>query len=142
MDIDTLIGEVAKQHGVLLDRKDPIFTVVTLNKLVLDDYLINANKSITQLQNQLTGSQLESVNNAKVISNELITKSAQYFVDQVNKNTSVISTKLVETINVELDKAHKEALRAENARKATSLMLAISAILLALTIGLTLGVLV
>jgi hypothetical protein len=39
VDIKRLIGEVAARHGVVLKESDPIFLTVTLNQLVLEEYV-------------------------------------------------------------------------------------------------------
>ncbi len=40
-DIDELIGKVAEQNGVRLERDDPAFALVTLNELVLREAAID-----------------------------------------------------------------------------------------------------
>lgn len=139
MDIKTLIGEVAKTHGLLLDEKDPIFVAVTLNTLLLNEYMATLNKSISGFQDNLTASQLEHIETAKNVSSQLITKSAQYFVDQVNKNSDEIARKLLDSISIELNKASKEANKAEKAKNVSFILLGFSLFSLAITIGLGLG---
>ena len=39
MKVKELIGEVAKRHNVLVDPKDPIFVTITLNELLLAEYV-------------------------------------------------------------------------------------------------------
>jgi len=39
LDIERLIGEVARRHDLLLSRDDPIFVSVTLNEQILAEAL-------------------------------------------------------------------------------------------------------
>jgi hypothetical protein len=39
LDVERLIAEIAKRHGVLLNRGDAAFALVTMNELVLERYM-------------------------------------------------------------------------------------------------------
>jgi hypothetical protein len=39
MNVQDLIGEVAKRHNVLVDPQDPVFVAVTLNELLLAEHV-------------------------------------------------------------------------------------------------------
>ncbi|MFH1216501.1 MAG: hypothetical protein V1706_08365 [Pseudomonadota bacterium] len=39
MDTDKIIAELATKHGIILNKEDPLFAAVLLNKLILSEYV-------------------------------------------------------------------------------------------------------
>lgn len=94
LTIQTLIGEVAKRHGVTLESRDPIFATVTLNELVLKNYLERLNALLehaqdvaaVQIAQQLDAAKqvaVQPVEEAKIAAAKLVTDGAAYLVEQV-----------------------------------------------------------
>lgn len=68
-----LIDEVAERHGIMLDEKDPILVTLTLNELIIENYIKAVEASISKIN-------ARQIENAKLVGEEIITKGAQYLI--------------------------------------------------------------
>ncbi len=48
MDTDKILSELATTHGVILNKKDPLFAAVLLNKLILDEYIQDIDRQLAE----------------------------------------------------------------------------------------------
>lgn len=94
MDVQELIGEVAKRHNVLVDPKDPIFVSVTLNELLLAEHIRRAQASFEQANRTATAASYQQVENAKRVAAQFVTDSAKYTTEQVRAAGSVLRAQL------------------------------------------------
>jgi hypothetical protein len=83
MDVQELIGEVAKRHNVLVDPKDPIFIAVTLNELLLEEHVRAVQAAVERAQTNIAAGSRHQVENAKQAATILMVDSAKYAAEQV-----------------------------------------------------------
>lgn len=70
-----LIDEVAKRHGIMLDEKDPILVTLTLNEIIIENYIKAVEASISKIN-------ARQIENAKLVGEEIITKAANYLATE------------------------------------------------------------
>lgn len=73
-----LIDEVAKRHGIMLDEKDPILVTLTLNELIVENYIKAVEASIAKVNTR----QIET---AKLVGEEIVSKGAHFLVAEISK---------------------------------------------------------
>jgi hypothetical protein len=77
-DLDQLIGEVAKHHGFLLDRDDPVLVTVSLNKLVLAQLISQIEQATGAAKLDIAAGAARQTEAAKIEASHLITAAAEY----------------------------------------------------------------
>jgi hypothetical protein len=77
-DIQRLIGEAAKRHGVLLGPHDPLFITVTLNELVLAHHIERTQAAIKATQDQIAAGAAEHRQATKAMADRAIAGGANY----------------------------------------------------------------
>jgi hypothetical protein len=82
-DIERLIGEVARKHGLLLSRDDPVLVSVTLNEQILTDALGQLHGSLEKAKQEIGELSARETEAAKIIAEQLITAAAGYIADEV-----------------------------------------------------------
>lgn len=116
LTIQTLIGDVAKRHGVALGANDPILMTVTLNELILGHYLERMNALLehaqatanAQVKQQLDAARqiaIQPVEEAKVAAAKLVTDGAAYLVAQVREASA--------TALAQIEQAQQQVYRAK-----------------------------
>jgi hypothetical protein len=81
-DLDQLIAEVAKQHGFLLDRDDPVLVTVSLNRLVLAQILGQIGEAAVAAKLEIAAGAARQADAAKAEASRLITAAAEYADEQ------------------------------------------------------------
>jgi hypothetical protein len=94
MDVQALIGEVAKRHNVLVDPKDPIFVTVTLNEILLDEHVRRLQASLEEAQRTAAAASYQQVDLAKRIASQFVTDGAKFTTEQVRAAGSVLRAQL------------------------------------------------
>lgn len=94
--IDEIISKVAKQHGLALDRNDPIFAIITANEVMFEDF-------VTRIENSFVGHM-----------REIEGMTAKYIADAKQLAEVHIGAAVEETYKV-LEKRHELALEQINA---------------------------
>jgi hypothetical protein len=110
MDVDTLRGLIARKHDVVLGKDDPIFLTVTLNELVLEEFLTRMKAIADDAQAQSIAATSYQVEVAKAAGGKLVTESAGYIANQVTQRVTVA----VEAAIARADEAADTAARASN----------------------------
>jgi hypothetical protein len=82
-DMERLIGEVARKHGLLLSRDDPVLVSVTLNEQILSHALGQLRGSLEQAKQEIGELSARQTEAAKIIAEQLITAAAGYIADEV-----------------------------------------------------------
>ena len=77
IDIDYVIGEVAKRHGILLRPSDAVFAAVTVNELVLKNTVQAAMKRMEATLDRFDTSIQRAENRAGQILGQQVKESAQ-----------------------------------------------------------------
>ena len=83
IEIERLIGEVAKRHNALLGRDDPIFMAVTLNELIIAHALEQVKAAVEASQDQISAGTVQQIATAKTIAASLITSAADHVAAQM-----------------------------------------------------------
>jgi hypothetical protein len=81
--MEQLIGEVARKHGLLLSRDDPVLVSVTLNEQILSHALGQLRGSLEQAKQEIGELSARQTEVAKTIAEQLITAAAGYIADEV-----------------------------------------------------------
>lgn len=110
MDVDTLRGLIARKHNVVLGEDDPIFLVVTLNELVLEEFLTRMKVTADDARAQSIAAASHQVELAKAAAGKLVTESAGYIAVQVTQRVTVA----VEAAIARAGEAAHTATRASN----------------------------
>jgi len=94
MNVQDLIGEVAKRHNVLVDPQDPVFVAVTLNELLLAEHVQKVQAALDraeQVQAHASSRHLETV---RLTAAHLIADSSKHVADQVRMAGSAVRGQL------------------------------------------------
>ncbi|ELZ3581712.1 hypothetical protein UL135_002678 [Acinetobacter baumannii] len=96
MDKDLLIQEVAKQHHVLLSPDDPIFITVTLNELILKDYLAQVEMKLSESEQTIYEMQAKTIQDSKTVAEQIVTNGAKYLHENFEKAANELINKVSE----------------------------------------------
>jgi len=73
---DDVIALVAKEHGILISRDDPILSLLAVHQVILEHYEQRIGSSFEsasqQFSRQLDDTQQEFMQNAKLLANEVV----------------------------------------------------------------------
>lgn len=86
IDFDEIRKEVAIRHNVLIGKDDPVLVTVTLNELILKQYLNLVEKRCATANRELTISQQQHIDQSKQTAGKIITEASNYVSEQVNKS--------------------------------------------------------
>lgn len=117
MDVQRLIGEVARRHNVLVDPADPIFVAVTPNELLVAEYLENVQAAISRAEATATAASAQQVEGARRAAAQLMTESAKHVADQVRAAGSALRLQLDQLICGSLACARAAAVEASSYRR-------------------------
>jgi hypothetical protein len=115
IEIERLIGEVAKRHNALLGRDDPIFMTVTLNELIIARALERVLATVEASQSQIAAGTAQQIIASKTIAASLITSAADHMAGQIRAATTEAVEQIRTAVIMELRDAR---LAAESAQKA------------------------
>jgi hypothetical protein len=90
--MEQLIGEVARKHGLLLSRDDPVLVSVTLNEQILSHALGQLRGSLDTAKQEIGELSANQTEAAKTIAEQLITAAAGYIADEVRAAAADIGT--------------------------------------------------
>ena len=118
---DDVIGLVAKEHGILISRDDPILSLLAVHQVILDHYeqLIGTSfeTASQQYAQQLRDTQQEFIQNAKAIANEIVGDSI--------KEITAAEKRMTQTV-----KQHQHDNNRDNARQAILVWMVITSVIL------------
>jgi hypothetical protein len=137
LDIERLIGDVAKRHNLLLRPDDPLFITVTLNELLLARALERIEAAIIASQDQIAAGTAQQIANAKALGERLITAAAGHAAGQVREAAAEAVDRIGTAVAAEL-RAAREAANAASAARGSAwwaVMIAIAAAAIAATIA-------
>lgn len=89
MDFDDLRAQVARRHNIVLGKDDPIFVAVTLNELVLQEFLSRMKATADEGRAQSIAAASHQVELTKAAASKLITESAGYIANQVAQRVTI-----------------------------------------------------
>jgi hypothetical protein len=94
MNVQDLIGEVARRHNVLVDPEDPVFVAVTLNELLLAEHVQKVQAALDRAERvtqDATGRHLEKVRSTATT---LLADSGKHLADQLRGAGSALRAQL------------------------------------------------
>ncbi len=94
MDVQTLIGEVAKRHNVLVDPKDPLFVAVTLNEILLEEHVRRIQEALDRAQRSAVAASQQQVDLARRSAAQLVTDGAKHSAEAVRTAGSALRAEL------------------------------------------------
>ena len=94
MNVQDLIGEVAKRHNVLVDPQDPIFVAVTLNELLLAEHVQKLQASLERAEKATALASSRHLDVARRTAADLMADSSRHVSDQVRAAGSALRTQL------------------------------------------------
>lgn len=139
MDIDALRAEVAKRHNVLLGKDDPIFLTVTLNELVLGDFLAASRQVVEGVLDQSSALAAQQEAAAKATAEKLVTNAGRFIADQVKEAGARVQDEWMRVLEKRITAAEQAAVEAGKAKRAAWWSAGVSACVALLALGVTLG---
>ena len=94
MDVQHLIGEVARRHNVLVDPGDPIFVAVTLNELLVAEYVEAVELALARAEKTARVASREQAEQARQATAQLMTDSAKQVGEQMRAAGSALRFQL------------------------------------------------
>ena len=104
IDFNEIKKEVALRHNVLLGNDDPVLVTVTLNELVLKQYLSLMTEKYDEANHSLTISLQQQIEQSKQISGKIITDASNYVSDQVRESIDTSMEQSKEKLHSEIKK--------------------------------------
>ncbi|MEJ2118540.1 MAG: hypothetical protein P8Y36_11875 [Alphaproteobacteria bacterium] len=112
LEIERLIGEVAKRHGVLIGRDDPVFMTITLNEIVLKRALQEMRTAVTAVQDEMAAGMAQHTAAAKTIGENIITSAAAHVETQLRSAAADAAQEINVALAARLAEARSSADRA------------------------------
>lgn len=116
LDLQALIGEVAKRHNVRLGTDDPILMTVTLNEAILAQHLEQVRAVVEEAQNQTAAATAQQVAAIKGMGERLVTNAGGYVAERVTEAGVALKADLVAAIRAETVRAQEAAAVARRAQ--------------------------
>lgn len=117
MDVQRLIGEVAKRHNVLLGPSDPILVTLTLNELVLAQYVERLNATLEQAEDRTAAGSAQQIAAARELAGKLVTETGGYVAGQVEEAGRAVQAQLIASLSRQVQAAQEAAQQAAIARR-------------------------
>lgn len=127
MDVQRLIGEVAKRHNVLLGPSDPILVTLTLNELVLAQYVERLIATLEQAEDRTAAGSAQQITAARELAGKLVTETGGYVAGQVEEAGRAVQAQLIASLDRQVQAAREAAQQADVARR-TALYAALVAV--------------
>jgi hypothetical protein len=83
LDVEGLIGELARRQNILISSDDPIFTTITLNDLVLARALQHQQTALVASQDQIVATTAQQIAVVQRLAERLLTAASEHLVTQV-----------------------------------------------------------
>ena len=141
IDIDAIRLEVARRHGVMVGKDDPILAFVTVNELVLEAFLARAREASDELERRGAALMAQEVATVKATAEKMIGGAASFFTQEVRKAADAAESSVASSIERRVAQAVAAADRAESVKRPAYVAAAAAIAAAFLTIGLAIGVL-
>lgn len=83
MELREIIGHIVAKHHITLSEDDPVLVLVTLNELVLKQYLHHAQLAQDNNTALVIAALQREVDTARALANQIVTHAGSYCADQV-----------------------------------------------------------
>lgn len=119
MNVQDLIGEVAKRHRVLVDPHDPVFVTVTLNEVLLAEHVHNLQSALERAEKTTEAASRRHLETARRTADSLVTETSKHFVDEVRAAGSAVRNQLQHAVRELVAAAEAAATEAARQRRAS-----------------------
>ncbi len=119
MNVQDLIGEVAKKHNVLVDPNDPVFVAVTLNELLLAEHVQKVQAALDRAERVTAHASSRHLETVRLTATHLIADSSKHVADQVRAAGSAVRTQLLHLVQQLVVVAEAAATEAARQRRAS-----------------------
>lgn len=119
MDVQRLIGEVARRQNVLLDRSDPIFIAVMLNEILLAEHVQRLEAALGRANQSIAATSKREMENARQVASRFIAEAARYSSDQVRAAGAELRIELGRIVADSVAAANDAADRATRTQEAS-----------------------
>ncbi|HEY6005588.1 MAG TPA: hypothetical protein VIV57_22090 [Anaeromyxobacter sp.] len=119
MNVQDLIGEVAKRHNVLVDPQDPVFIAVTLNELLLAEHVQKVQAALDRAEQVTAHASNRHLETVRWTAATLIADSSKHVADQVRAAGSALRTQLQHAVRELIVAAEAAATEAARQRRAS-----------------------
>lgn len=135
MDVQAIIGEVARRHGILITSNEPGFAFLTMQEMVLEEHLAKVDRRLDAFERDRVAKWSEQDERARWVSQELISLAGKRAADMLGMTVQALSLELRRLAN-EAASARLEALDAKTSARRWALISGGSALVAA---GIALG---
>ncbi len=139
MNVQQLIGEVARRHNVLVDPDDPIFIAVTLDELLLAEHLQRVQLALSQAEQAAALASGRHVESAKLAAAQLMMDGARHVSDQVRVVGSALRKELEHLVRDHVMTAQMAAAESVHHRRTSQWCAAIAVACACLVMGIAGG---
>lgn len=141
MDTEAILAKVAAEHRVVLDKADPILIAVTLNELVLQEYLEHAERAAESSANRSSALAEQYQQAAKETAERLVSGAGQYIVDEVHRAGKEVQQSWQATLQSYAEQSQQAARDAGRAKHTAVWAAVCAGVLAALAVGIGIGTL-
>jgi hypothetical protein len=118
-EIERAIGEVARQHNLLLSPDDPLLVTITLNEVILQRIIARQLQAIEAAQDQIAAGSAQQIETARQIAGIVVTGAADYVAGELRATAAALKAEWVAA--VEAEKARSCSLPRKRAGRSASL---------------------
>jgi hypothetical protein len=119
MDVQHLIGEVARRHNVLVDPGDPIFVAVTLNELLVAEYVEAMELALARAEKAARAASREQVEQVRQAAAQLMNDSVKQLGEQERAAGSSLKFQLEQLVEGSVHSAQAAASESSQNRAAS-----------------------
>jgi hypothetical protein len=139
-EIERAIGEVARQHNLLLSPDDPLLVTVTLNEVILQRIIAMQLQAIEAAQDQIAAGTAQQIEVARQIAGLTITAAADYVAGELKETAETVKAEWLAAVRAEKKQIMTVAAEARQAQhlawRAALFVGAVLCILLGVAVGL------
>jgi hypothetical protein len=116
-EIERAIGEVARQHNLLLSPDDPLLVTITLNEVILQRMIARQLQAIEAAQDQIAAGTAQQIEAARQIAGLFITGAADYVAGELKATVAVLKAEWLAAIEAEKKQILAAAAEANQAQR-------------------------
>ena len=116
-EIENAIGEVARQHNLLLSPDDPLLVTITLNEVILQRIIARQLQAIEAAQDQIAAGTAQQIEAARQIAGLIITGAADYVASELNGTVAALKAEWLASIDAEKRQIVAAAAEANQAQR-------------------------
>jgi hypothetical protein len=139
-EIERAIGEVARQHNLLLSPDDPLLVTITLNEVILQRIIAVQLQAIEAAQDQIAAGTAQQIEAARQIAGLTITGAADYVAGELKETVQTVKAEWLAAVQAEKKQIMTAAAEARQAQhlawRAALFVGAVLCMLIGVTIGL------